>query len=191
MIRVGLSGTNWTRKSTTIQKVVEALNPQPIEVIILSDLVSQCPYPMGPNQTLDGSRWMIDRVSKILDSSRSSDAPQLFDRTPLDIFAFTLHAAKNQGPDRDIDVEALFDAIRGLGCRFDRIFLCRPSNEWPAPETPRQDDLEFAKIIDDYLVRAVKHFPSNVVELPWQTAERIVRIVESVAGEGSTREFTV
>jgi hypothetical protein len=71
MTRIGLSGTNWTRKTTTIQHVVKALDPRPVQVVSLSSFVKQCPFPMGSEQALDGSIWMVDRVAKVLEQPPS------------------------------------------------------------------------------------------------------------------------
>jgi hypothetical protein len=90
MLRIGLSGTNWTRKTTTIQQVARALDPVPVDIVSLSSFVQQCPFPMGPVQTLDGSKWMVDQVAQILARPIPAGTVQIFDRTPLDILAFTL-----------------------------------------------------------------------------------------------------
>ncbi len=91
VIRAGISGTNWTGKSVTIQDF-PALHPTlTIETIMLADIARGCPYAMVEGQTPDASRWMLEEVTAVLERPSDVDI-QLFDRTPVDILAFTQYA---------------------------------------------------------------------------------------------------
>jgi hypothetical protein len=173
MIRIGLSGTNWTRKTTTIQKVVEVIGRDSVDVVTLGDLVARCPYPMGPLQTFDGTRWMADEVSAILDSNDSRVPLQIFDRTPLDIFAFTLYVATKEGEEEVNAKSPLLSEIGELASRFDRIFLCRPWPGWPEPVTPDENRLAFATLMDEYLHQAATECIASVDEIQWPYREFI------------------
>ena len=90
MFRIGFSGTNWTGKTETIQRIVREHSELVINTISLSSLVNECPFPMIEEQTVEASKWMIEQVGAIC--SNNNGAIEIFDRTPLDILAFTLYA---------------------------------------------------------------------------------------------------
>lgn len=194
MIRIGLSGTNWTRKTTTIRELCRALAPLPVDIVSLSSLVDRCPYPMGRGQTLDASRWMVAQVEHVLERSLPPDSVQVFDRTPLDILAFTRYAADQarlRGEQIEGEEVALEKKILSLGDVFMLLWLCRPADEWPAPESPFADALQFAQTIDTYLCRAVESFGAKVIELPWFAPARLARILDFVTSQRNCHGFTV
>jgi hypothetical protein len=175
MIRIGLSGTNWTRKSTTITRLVERLGPRAVEVVTLGKFVARCPYPMGSSQTLDGSQWMVDQVTATLTKDPADSAIQVFDRTPLDILAFSMYVVDERLgllPNSSA-IASLFASIESLGRHFHHIFVCRPASDWPAPIQPSQSDLAFAWKIDSYIGRARERFAGNVQDVPWDTERRL------------------
>lgn len=179
MIRIGLSGTNWTRKTTTIARLLESHEPRQAEVIALSPLVAACPFPMGPDQTLDGSEWMVTHLTEMLDR-HPPQSIQIFDRTPLDVFAFTLHAADREQSPTSHRALALYEQVRALGARFDRIFICRPGGEWPSPVTPTDSARLFALRIDQYLTKAAAHWTSPLTELPWESTGRLAELATAL-----------
>jgi hypothetical protein len=178
MTRFGLSGTNWTRKTTTIRRLEIALHPRPIEIVSLSAFIARCPYPVRQDQTLRTSRWMVEQVSNVLAHQIASDAVQIFDRTPVDVCAFTLYASERpEAVGRTQEVTELINEIRAQYARFDRIFICRPGDEWPNPVLPSEKDLVFAKLIDEYLDRATALGNERVIELPWESDARLSEIL--------------
>src|SRR5262245_17114174 len=105
--RFGLSGTNWTRKTSTLSALVTTMRPTPVSVISLSELVARCPYPMKQHQTLEASRWMVQQVNERLEGQEPARF-QAFDRTPLDIMAFTMYAAERE---RKADSDPVLSSI--------------------------------------------------------------------------------
>lgn len=192
MIRIGLSGTNWTRKSTTIQRLVKHLAPRPVEEIALNEFVQRCPYPLGPQQTLEGSAWMLRQVGAVLDGARPAGTIQVFDRTPLDILAFTLYAA-DRGHECDSPAVAdLLSTIQHLAARFHRVFLCRPGDDWPSPATPARDALEFALLMDRYLTQAQEGWPGKLATLPWSANLRLKEMRNSLQGvDDQSRDLAI
>ncbi len=177
MLRIGLSGTNWTRKTTTIEHLTRDWSSGTVDVVSLSALVRQCPYPMGPDQGLEGSKWMVEQVGRILDEDVPADVVQVFDRTPLDILSFTSYATDRTGsPDN-----ALIETIQSLITKFTFVFYCRPLGEWPDPISPSPEMLDFALTIDALLSRFAGEWPSRVIELPWSVEARVDRISELVS----------
>ncbi|MBW8000803.1 MAG: AAA family ATPase [Planctomycetes bacterium] len=166
MLRIGLSGTNWTGKTETIRRFLKVHSKLNIETISLSPLVNQCPFSMRETQTLEGSQWMVEQVKIILDNSNGE--VQLFDRTPLDILAFTLYAENRTNQKNS----TLIDDILGLFKYFDIIFHLQPSDKWPVNVHTEQDEIRFALQIDDYMREAIDRFAIEVVSLPWELTER-------------------
>ena len=132
MLRFGLSGTNWTRKTTTIGILHSQLLPASVDSVSLSKLVSRSPHPMKAEQTVQASEWMVEQVRTVVDAPRGFDF-QIFDRTPLDIMAFTRYAISRAG---ELDGTTICERVADLSRKFDAIFFCRPNDEWPAPVQP-------------------------------------------------------
>ena len=169
MRRIGLSGTNWTGKTATITRLAETLHGDSIEVISLSSIVARCPYPMGKDQTLDGSSWMVEQVSDIV-HKHSSKSLQLFDRTPLDILGFTCYVGYRSGTDEYKDISS---KARDLLDRFDRVFLVRPRDQWLSNVSPSVEEAGFALLIDFFMESEAKNWNVSLVELPWGIEKRL------------------
>ena len=166
MLRVGLSGTNWTGKTETINRLTGICSIGPVRTISLSSLVAKCPYPMMENQTIDGSKWMVEQVKGIFRSSNGEI--EIFDRTPVDILAFTLYALERTG---EHDEGVLDDCVELLR-HFDRVFYLPPSEDWPVVVCPTESQIRFARQMDVYIRRAVKEFSVEIETLPWEFEER-------------------
>lgn len=167
MQRIGISGTRWTGKSTTVRTIVKQ-NPQlTIETFALGSLVEECPHATGEHQTLEASRWVTDRLAEILASPSTANV-QVFDRTPVDVFAYTLLA---QGGKKDRGRE-IFDDLLDLVRRFDRIFFVRASEQWPPDGPHSETEIEFALKMDGLMAEAVRRFELDVCILPWDLAAR-------------------
>ena len=179
MLRIGLSGTNWTGKTETIRRFLSVHSTLNIEIISLSSLVDQCPFSMMETQTLEGSQWMVEQVRIILDNPNGEI--QLFDRTPLDILAFTLYAENRMNEENPEIINSILSLFR----YFDYVFYFQPSDEWPQDICTTQDKAEFALQIDCYMRKAIVLFSLEVIPLPWQFAERQRLLSEYLLGSPS------
>lgn len=166
MLRIGFSGTNWTGKSESIYRFIQQYANKNIEMVSLSKLVEQCPFPMVHEQTLEGSKWMVEQVTNILENPKREI--QIFDRTPLDILAFTLYAVHRTNK-KDVN---LFREILGLFEYFDTIFYVQPSNEWAVNICNTESKVRFALLIDFFMREAIKQLGIKVVPLPWDLSVR-------------------
>lgn len=167
MQRIGISGTRWTGKSTTVRTIVKQNSQVTIETFALGSLVEECPHATGEHQTLEASRWVTDRLAEILASPSTANV-QVFDRTPVDVFAYTLLA---QGGKKDRGRE-IFDDLLDLVRRFDRIFFVRVSEQWPPDGPHSETEIEFALKMDGLMAEAVRRFKLDVCILPWDLAAR-------------------
>ncbi len=168
MIRAGISGTNWTGKSTTLRDFIDQHAAVKTETVVLSDVARRCPHPLVEDQTPQASRWMLDEVSAILQRTCNVDL-QLFDRTPLDILAFTQYAFDRETTRAD---QALMSAIERLLTKFDTIFYVPIENPWPVGVRPAPKRVAFALLMDRYLVQMIDRHGIDVVRLPWKLDER-------------------
>jgi hypothetical protein len=184
MLRIGFSGTNWTGKSESLYRFINEYPYYNVEIVSLSKLVDLCPYPMIEKQTLDGSKWMVEQVVNILENPK--EEIQIFDRTPLDILAFTLYASY-QTKQQDID---LVREILGLFENFNTIFYVQPSNEWPVDNNKTQNKVSFALLIDFFIRKAIKHLEIEVVSLPWDLSLRQELISEHISLIQANQELT-
>ncbi len=166
MFRAGLSGTNWTGKTETIRTFVAEHSEFTVRAVSLSSLVDKCPFPMVEDQTVEASRWMIEKVGAICEKN-SADI-ELYDRTPVDILAFTLYAEKQTGDSDPTVLEHALELVRF----FDILFYAPPSNEWPVNVRPSKERVKFARVMDSYMLKAIDHFGLDVITLPWDFAER-------------------
>jgi len=176
MPRAGLSGTNWTGKTETIKRFVKEHSELAIGTVPLSSLVDRCPFPMREDQTVEASRWMIDQVRDICESD--SEGIQLFDRTPIDILAFTLYAESRTGNGNTTVLEDALELVK----YFDIIFYLPISDEWPVNRSPSQNGIQFARQMDSYIRKAIDKLSLDVVSLPWDREERQRLLSEHLSG---------
>lgn len=172
----GLSGTNWTGKTETIKRFVKEHPELPIKTVSLASLVDRCPFPMREGQTLEGSQWMAEQVAALC--KKDTAEMQIFDRTPVDILAFTLYA-ENQTGSKDASV--LKNILELVRC-FDLLFYLPISNEWPVNRSPSQNGIQFARQMDSYIRKAIEKFSLDVISLPWDRAERQRLLSEHLSG---------
>ena len=180
MFRLGLSGTNWTGKSKTIHGLLKEHPSLNIETVSLSALVTQCPFPMVEMQTIKGSQWMVEQVSATVEGHNGE--MQLFDRTPLDILAFTLYVESRTSRKSPKLIGDILDLFK----YFDLIFYLQPSGEWPVNVYSTQNKIRFALQIDYYMREAINRFAIEVMLLPWKLEERQHLLSEHLLGLPST-----
>lgn len=178
MIRAGISGTNWTGKTTSIRALCDAHANRRIEVISLGELVRQCPHPTEQAQVPDASRWMLEQVAARLNAASDADI-QVFDRTPLDILAYTQYAYRRLAEPSD---ESLIVGLHDLWARFDHVFYLAPEDEWPIGVSPEPMDIGFALLMDWYIRRVIRTAQRGVVRLPWQMDQRKALIEQRLFG---------
>ena len=176
MFRIGFSGTNWTGKTDTICTFVKEHPKLDVEIITLSDLVACSPFPMKEDQTLEGSQWMAEQVAALC--KKGTAEMQIFDRTPVDILAFTLYA-ENQAGSKDASV--LKNVLELVRC-FDILFYLPISNEWPVNAPRNHHKIQFAREADSYIRKAIDQFALDVVSLPWGLVERQRALSEHLSG---------
>lgn len=180
MHRAGISGTNWTGKSTTIRQFVGQEASLAIDVITLSDFVAKCPHPMIQHQTPEASRWMVGQLQAVLGREPEGDL-QLFDRTPVDVLAFTHYAFDRNGTGVD---DELIDSIRDLLADFGSVYYTPVGEEWPVGVSPPPKDVAFALLIDRYIQQVSRRYGVRLVELPWSLPDRIGVLEEGILGQG-------
>lgn len=166
MFRAGLTATNWMGKSLTIQRFVDAHPGLACETVSLSAILAQCPFPTVENQTIEASEWMASRVREIC--TAASGEIQLFDRTPVDILAFTLYAQDHTGA----KAQHVIEQILGLMDCFNTIFYIAIPETWPIDVTPTPEEIQFARLMDSYLCKAIDQFAPDVVAMPWDLDAR-------------------
>ena len=173
MIRAGLSGTNWTGKTTLINKLTKSSSISDMDVISLSDIVTKCPYPIDQQQTLDASEWVIKQI-KHREATLSEDLRIVwYDRTPLDILAFTLYAFDRFHEEASkIRFERLRDELLEMLEDFQIIFFLTRGNSWPPVLAPEKA-VRHAELMEDYLKRARAVVSPVVKELPQSLADRL------------------
>jgi hypothetical protein len=166
MFRAGLTATNWMGKSTTIQRFVDAHRELSCQTVSLSVILDQCPFPTVEKQTIEASEWMTGKVREICTAAPGEI--QLFDRTPVDILAFTLYAQDHTGA----DAQHIIEQILGLMDCFNTIFYIAIPETWPVGVTPSPEEIQFARLMDSYLCKAIDQFALDVVAMPWDLDAR-------------------
>lgn len=178
MFRAGLTGTNWTGKTETIRRFMEAKPEANVEAVSLSVFIDECPFPTVEQQTVEASAWVAARVRE---ACQACTAPvQLFDRTPVDILAFTLYAEERSG-------RAAADVVRealGLLESFDVIFYIPVPDLWPVGVSPAPEDIEFARKMDGYIREAIDRFGLKVNPMPWDFDARHVLLCQTIPSVG-------
>ena len=174
MFRAGLSGTNWTGKTETIARFAQAHPDLCVETVSLSAIVARCPFPTVQDQTLEASEWIAGQVAVMC--AGTVGPVQLFDRTPLDILAFTLYAQERAEQPGQHVVEKVIDLLE----HFDTIFYVPVSDAWPSGIAPPAREVEFAREMDSYIRRAIDQFAPAAIAMPWDLGERQQLLSEHV-----------
>lgn len=168
MIRAGVSGTNWTGKSEAIRTFIERNPDVRADTVVLSDLLRRCPHPTVAEQTPETSRWMVEELVIAMNRNVEADV-QFFDRTPIDILAFTQYAFDREG--HEIDTE-LMATIHKLIDGLDLIFHAPISDEWPMGVSVAPRDVAFALLMDRYIQQVIRRYKIPVINLPWPRLDR-------------------
>lgn len=176
MKRIGFTGTNSTGKSTTLKKLEEAYPRLINNKVSLSPLVMECPFPMIKEQTIEASKWMATQVENIIKESNTKQGIELFDRTPIDMLAFTFYARDRER--REIPYE-LEKRLKELLSEFDLLFFLNRSEDWSVKENI-QDDFDFAIKIEEYMQQVIKKYNIAVIVLPWDYNQRVKIIHDEV-----------
>ena len=169
-MRVGLSGTKWTGKSTTIAALGATTT---VDVVSLSPIVARCPWPVEVHQTLEASEWVLDRLQELLASPHREGLQQVFDRTPLDVLTFSVHAHRIASPPSVDRFAAVEQRALSFLRHFDRIFLTGRHQHWPSPKTPTEESRRFSIYIEELMDELIRTYRIEVVRLPNEIPERV------------------
>jgi len=131
---------------------------------------------MIKKQTFGASEWMFDKVSKILIDSNEKQGIEVFDRTPIDILAFTRYAADR---DKVNEPEDLLSKTYNLLPSFDIIFYLEIDLSWPIIQK-NTDDIAFALLMQYYFNKIIHKYGIKVIRLPWNLELRYSLIIKKV-----------
>jgi len=169
---IGLSGTNWTRKSTTIGRFVKA-HPK-FRVIGLGAIAQQCPFPTGSRQVLSASRWVMDKLAEALGGFSDEDFV-ICDRTCVDIMAYSLLASARTGEEVG---DHLRSEVQAIHRKFYRVMLCVPAPPWPEPVQPSSEALAHAIELQPFLEKAAATLDPEPRVGPWDLDSRLDMLEE-------------
>jgi len=178
MIRLGVSGTNWTGKTSTLKAVLYRSSPDHT-LISLSQIVHRCPFPTGKHQTLDASKWVLCHLYEAEVRLVANTRTVWYDRTSLDILAYTLYAHELGSGADDRTFNHLMDTIIDHMRTFSRIFYAPVDPSWPHGHR-LPEEVRFATLMEGYLRRAAG-YGSNVQELPVEIEGRLDSVKQFVS----------
>jgi hypothetical protein len=174
---IGLSGTKWTGKSATIDRVL-ATYPGELEIIRLGELVRTCPYPIQQHQTLAASAWVTNALGEILGHERR-EALLLFDRCPVDVLAYTAYASDLAG---GASYDKIAEQLLAQVSNFTRVGLCRPSIGWPWGAADA-GLVQHAALMERYYDKVVERFSLSVQQMDDVLDDRADAVVAWFDGE--------
>jgi hypothetical protein len=119
---------------------------------------------------------MLEQVKMLTDGCQKDI--QLFDRTPLDILAFSLYAEDRS---KEKNANIIEEAVNQTKL-FDTIFYLGLWDSWPVNVNASLEKTCFARLMDSYLRKAIAEFEIQVVSLPWQFSERHRLLSEHLMG---------
>lgn len=178
-MRIGISGTNGTGKSTTIVKLIGSMPGVAVDMVRLNEIVASCPYPTGQEQTVEASVWVTNQIKSILDKPTS--ILQVFDRTPLDVMAFTQYINYRDQSDKS---EKLIQEIESQLNRLDIVYFVRPSSKWLDRNCVAPIEASFSLLIDHFTTISVSDVGREIIELP-EDVERRIEIIRADIGVNS------
>lgn len=187
-VKIGVLGSHGIGKTTLALDLAQLMQKiGRYSVTVLTELVRECPYPLGVNQSLEGTNWLITRqMSRELELARNM-CILICDRTSIDPLCY------NMAADRHINHPALLEqgALQWL-ITYDVLVWIRPSG-FLADDGFRMLDHGFRQKVDDCFAHYLKDVPKDrIYEITQEnvmTPETRQQFFVSLIGQIETKFF--
>jgi hypothetical protein len=175
MLKIGISGTFSTGKSTLIAALTKRLSESKTlyGLMELSTIARRCPFPINKDQTMETSLWIMTQMISAELTAAIHNKLTITDRTAIDVWALG-EWAREQGREAPTLAPILRDLTGHWLSTYDLIFRSRidPAMTPNWPKIPEKD-LAFRNYIEQLQERCIRTFDLSVVELPDGLTERL------------------
>ena len=158
-IKIGISGTHSTGKSTFIKQLMEALKCKSIQCKIVSDLASDCPLPILRKHTVESTLWIASKgIADEIAAEYTFDIV-IADRPILDCWAYFNAVCKDRYKSNNPKLQTLKNMISNWLPTYDLIYQTVIDPTIKIEDNKGRDlDEEYRKTVGAEMVEASKLF---------------------------------
>ena len=149
MIKVGITGTHGTGKTSLINEWKRSLDKDRVNVYVVEEVARDCPYPL---ETIKSQRWMWhEHYSREIDGAASGCKVILCDRTLMDNLVYLRHIINNSSSTCGEEAFTFLHAVTRVWMKtYDQIIRLPLNEGWitNSDDELRPKDLVYAHEID-------------------------------------------
>lgn len=179
-MKIAISGTHSTGKTTFIRKVTDELEKNGIGYIKISDLAVKCPLPILTEHTVESTLWIASKG--MLDEIEAEHTSQIVivDRPILDCWGYFQAVCKDKYSSDYPKLLALVSMIKHWSYTYDIIYQTMLDESIPIENTKERIlDEDYRKQVDIEMKLGYKHFGVEPLELTVSNSEQ--RLVELIS----------
>lgn len=158
-IKIGISGSHSTGKTSFIKQVEESLKKESIRFKTISDLATICPLPILHNHTIESTLWIASRgILEEIEAEHNFNVV-IADRPILDCWAYFNAICKNRYNENNPKILTLKNMIMNWLTTYDLIYQTVIDNTIEIENRKGRDlGVAYRKIIGEEMISANKLF---------------------------------
>lgn len=158
-IKIGISGSHSTGKTTFIKRLEKALNDKSIKFKTVCDLATICPLPILRNHTIESTLWIASKgITDEVETEYKFDVV-IADRPILDCWAYFNAVCKNRYEESNSKLQTLKSMISNWLPTYDIIYQTVINESIPIEDNKGRDlDIEYRKVIGAEMIEASRHY---------------------------------
>lgn len=158
-IKIGISGSHSTGKSTFIRSLTNFLDDKSIEYKVVSDLASICPLPILREHTVESTLWIGSTgISREIEAEYNSRVV-IVDRSIIDCWVYFNAVCKGKYPEDNSKLATLRNMISNWLPTYDFIYQTVIDETIKIEDNKGRDlDNDYRKLIGDEMTLAASYF---------------------------------
>lgn len=161
-MKIGISGSHSTGKSTFIKRLEKSLNDKSIKFKSVSDLAIQCPLPILRDHTVESTLWIASKgIADEIETEHKHEVV-IVDRPILDCWAYFNAVCKDRYEATDPKLQTLKFMISNWLPTYDIIYQTVIDERIPIEDNKGRDlEEEYRRQIGTEMANASKQFDIN------------------------------
>ncbi len=158
-LKIGISGSHSTGKTTFIKRLEKALNYKSISFKTVSDLATICPLPILRKHTVESTLWIASKgITDEVETEYKFDVV-IADRPILDCWAYFNAVCKNRYEESNPKLQTLKSMISNWLPTYDIIYQTVINANIPIEDNKGRDlDIAYRNEIGTEMIEASKQF---------------------------------
>jgi tRNA uridine 5-carbamoylmethylation protein Kti12 len=183
-IKIGISGSHSTGKTTFIKRLEKALIEKSIKFKTVSDLATICPLPILRNHTVESTLWIASKgITDEVETEYKFDVV-IADRPILDSWAYFNAVCKNQYEESNPKLQTLKSMILHWLPTYDIIYQTVINENIPIEDNKGRDlDIEYRKEIGTEMIEASKQFNITPKLLTYENTDNELEFILTLIGK--------